>query len=79
MMNIIQRYKMKEIVNTLSLAGDKLMSEMQSKQPVFTYSACEPFTRNKDRIKKGKGDSKYINENELDKSCFQHDMTYGDF
>ena len=59
---------MKEIVNKLSLAGDKFLSEMQSRQPVFTYSACEPFTRNKDRIKKRKGHSKYINENELDKS-----------
>ena len=25
------------------------------------------------------GDRKYICRNELDKACFQHDMTYGDF
>ena len=25
------------------------------------------------------GDSKYIYRNELDKACFQHDLTYGDF
>ena len=25
------------------------------------------------------GDSLYIYQNELDKACFQHDMTYGDF
>ena len=25
------------------------------------------------------GDALYIYENELDKSCFQHDMVYGDF
>ena len=25
------------------------------------------------------GDSKYIYQTELDKACFQHDMTYGDF
>ena len=25
------------------------------------------------------GDTKYIYRNELDKACFQHDMTYGDF
>ena len=25
------------------------------------------------------GDSGYIYENELDKACFQHDMTYGNF
>ena len=24
-------------------------------------------------------DSQYIYQNELDKACFQHDMTYGDF
>ena len=25
------------------------------------------------------GDTKYIYRNELDKACFQHDLTYGDF
>ena len=25
------------------------------------------------------GDTKYLYRNELDKDCFQHDMTYGDF
>ena len=25
------------------------------------------------------GDTNYIYKNELDKACFQHDMTYGDF
>ena len=28
------------------------MSEMQLKQPSFTYSACGPFTKNKERIEK---------------------------
>ena len=48
--------------------------------PGFTYSACGPFTKNKERIQKFKeiGDSQYIYQNELDKSCFQHDITYGD-
>ena len=47
----------------------------------FTYNACGPFTKNKERIQKFKeiGDTNYIYENELDKACFQHDMTYGDF
>ena len=37
--------------------------------------------KNKERIQKFKeiGDSQYINQNELDKACFQHDMAYGDF
>ena len=72
---------MNEIVNKFSLAGDKFMPEMHLKQPVFTYSACGPFTKNKGRIQKFKetGDTKYIYRNELDKACFQHDMAYGDF
>ena len=38
------------------------------------------FSRNKERIRKFKetGDSRYIYQNELDKACFQHDMTHGD-
>ena len=57
------------------------MSEMHLKQPGFTYSACELFTKNKETIQKFKetGDTSYIYKNELDKACFQHDMAYGDF
>ena len=43
-------YKMNEIVNKFLLAGDKFMPEMHLKQPGFTYSACGPFTKNKERI-----------------------------
>ena len=73
--------KMNEIVNKFLLAGDKFMPEMHLKQPGFTYSACGPFTKNKERIQKFKeiGDTSYIYINELDKACFQHDMAYGDF
>ena len=72
---------MNEIVNKFLLAGDKFMPEMHLKQPRFTYSACGPFTKNKERIQKFKetGDTSYIYKNELDKACFQHDMAYGDF
>ena len=47
----------------------------------FMYSACRPFTKNKETIQKNKetGDSRYIYQNELNKACFQHDMAYGDF
>ena len=57
------------------------MPEMHLRQPGLTYSACGPFTKNKERIKKFKEteDSKYIYQSELDKACFQHDMAYGDF
>ena len=57
------------------------MPEMHLKQPGFTYSACGPFTKDKERIQKFKkiGDTKYIYKSELDKACFQHDMAYGAF
>ena len=63
------------------MAGDKFMSEMQLRQPGFTYSACGPFTKSKERIQKFKqtGDSRYIYRNKLDKPFFQQDMAYGDF
>ena len=74
-------YKINEIVNKFLLAGDKFMPEMHLRQPQFVYSACGPFTKNKERIQKFKetGDTSYIYKNELDKACFQHDMAYGDF
>ena len=57
------------------------MSEIELKQPEFAYSVCGPFTKNKERIQKYKetGDTKHIYKNELDKTCFQHGMAYGDF
>ena len=72
---------MNEIVNKFLLAGDKFMPEMHLKQPGFTYSACGPFTKIKERIQKFKetGDTSYIYKYELDKACFQHDMAYEDF
>ena len=41
---------MNEIVNKLLLARDKFMPEMHLQQPGFIYSACGPFTKNKERI-----------------------------
>ena len=72
---------MNEIVNQFLLAGDRFMPEMYLNQPGLTYSACRPFTKSKERIQKLKdiGDALYIYKNELDKTCFQHDMAYGDF
>ena len=72
---------MNDIINKFLLAGDKFMPDMHIKQPQLTYSACGPFTKNKEIIQKFKetGDLRYIYRNELDKACFQHDMAYGDF
>ena len=64
--------KINEIVNKFLLVGDKFMREMHLKQPGFTYSACDSFTRNKERIEKimqiGKAD--FIYRNEHDKAFF---------
>ena len=72
---------MNETVNKFLLAGDKFMPEMDLRQPGFTYSACGPFTKNKERIQKFKEtrDLQYIYQKELDKACFQHDMAFRDF
>ena len=64
---------MDAIVNRLSLTVDKFMLEKHLRQPALTYSACGPFTK---KIKET-GDSRYIYQRELDKTCFQHDMAYG--
>ena len=70
---------MNEIINKFLLVADKFMPETHLKQPCFTYSACGPFTKNKERIKKfmQTGNTDFIYKNELDKACFQHDMAYG--
>ena len=55
------------------------MQEMRLKKPGFTYSACGPFTKNKERIEKfmQAENTDFIYRNELNKACFQHDMAYG--
>ena len=70
---------MNEILNTFLLAGDKFIPEVYLRQLVFTYSVCGSFTKNKERIQKFKetGDSRYIYQKQLDKTCFEHHMAYG--
>ena len=67
---------MNAIVNKFLLTGDAFIPEILLEQPGFKYSACGPFTKNKERIKKFRktGDSRYIYQNELYKVCFQRDM-----
>ena len=70
---------MNEIVNKFLLAEDKFMLEIHLRMPGFTCSACGPFRKKKKEIiqkLKEVGDSQYIYQNELDKTCFQHDMAY---
>ena len=69
------------MVNKFLLAGVKFMPEIHLRQPEYIYSACRPFTKNKEKIQKFRetGDSRYIYQSELDKACFQHDMADGYF
>ena len=57
------------------------MLQMHSRQQGFTYSACGPLTKNKEKIQKPKEtrNSRYIYQNKLDKACFQYDIAYRDF
>ena len=72
---------MNKIVNKFLLAGGNFMPEMHLKQPGFTYSACGPFTKNKERIQifNETGVTSYIYKDELDKTCFQYDIAYRNF
>ena len=69
--------KMNKIIDKFLLTGDKFMPEMHLRQPNFIYSACGPFTKHRERIKKfmNTGDTRFIY---LDKTCFQHDSAYFD-
>ena len=74
---------MNNIINKFLLTGDKFMPEMHLRQPQFVYSACGPFTRHLNELKRIKkikqtGDTRYIHRNKLDKACFQHDSAYAD-
>ena len=55
------------------------MPEMHLGQLRFTYSACEPFTRNKERIQKLKKKQRIQAIFMKMKACFQPDMAYGNF
>ena len=70
---------MDEIVNKFLLVGNKFTPEMHLKQPGFTYSVCGLFSKNKERIEKfmQTWNIDFVKKNEFDKTCFQHDMTYG--
>ena len=72
---------MNNIINKFLLTGDEFMQEMHLRQPRFVYSACDPFTRHKERIKEIKrtGDARLLYRNELDKACFKHDAAYAEY
>ena len=43
---------MNKIINEFLLTGDKFISELHLKQPGFSYSACGPFTKHREKIQK---------------------------
>ena len=71
---------MNKIINKFLLTGDKFMPELHLKQAGFTYSACEPFTKHRERIQEFRETEnlKHLYRNELDKACFAHDPAYSD-
>ena len=62
------------------MTGEKFMLELHLKQPGFTYSACGPFTKHRERIQKFReiGNLKHLYINRLDNACFVHYVAYSD-
>ena len=62
------------------MTGDRFIPELQLKQPGFTYSACRPFTKHRERLQKYRetNNLKHLYGNELDKACFAHDAAHSD-
>ena len=56
----------------------QFMPELRLKQSRFTYSACGPFTKHRERIWKFKEtiDLNYIYEHKWDKTCFALNAAY---
>ena len=54
MSSFVSECKMNKTSNKFLLIRDKFIPEMHLRQAGFTYSACSPFTKNNERIKKFK-------------------------
>ena len=72
---------MNEILKKFLLAGDKFMTEMHLSPPGFKFCTSGTFAKNKERIQKFKEtqDSRYFQHKELDKTCVEYGIAYGDF
>ena len=59
---------MNEIVNKFLLVGEKFIPEMHLKETGFTYSACSPFTKIKEKTEKfmQTGNTDFIYKNKLE-------------
>ena len=43
---------MNKIVNKFLLSGDKFMVKLHPRKAGFTYSACGPFTKHREKVRK---------------------------
>ena len=74
--------KANSMINKFLLAGDRFMPELHLVDPIVKkYSTCGPFTKHIKRIQDflNTGKLNYIYKNDLDKTCFQHDMAYNKY
>ena len=71
---------MNKIINKFLLTGDKFSSELHLKQPGFTYSACGPFNKHRERIQtfRETGNLKHLYRTKSDRTCYAHDSAYSD-
>ena len=71
---------MNKHINKFLLTGTKVMPELHLKQLEFTYSACGPFTKYRERIQtfRETGNLRPLYRSELDKTCFAHYAAYSD-
>ena len=70
--------KANSIINKFLLADDKFMPELHLVDPIVKkYGTCGPFIKHTQRIQDflNTGKLSYIYKNDLDKACFQHDVT----
>ena len=71
--------KANSIINKFLLAGDKFMPELHLVDPIVKqYSTCGPSAKHTQRIQDflNTGKLSYVYKNDLDKACFQYDVTY---
>ena len=74
------KFKINKIIDQFLLTEDKFMPALHLKEPEFTYSLCESFTKHCERIQKFREtcNLKHFYRNDLHKSCFAHDVAYSD-
>ena len=62
------------------MTGDTFIPELHLKQPEFTYSACGPSAKYREKLRKLRetGNLEHFYKNKLGKACFADDAAYFD-